>query len=73
MPRKHLLLVLLLLVSGCAEQPDLTTRAIATADQTGGICSAETIALTTGFAGQSYDCEDRSMRQISALVFNAPE
>jgi hypothetical protein len=68
-------LLLLLTLAGCATHPDATTRAIAEAARTGTICGTETAPIFTpaGEALENWDCEDRALREISALVFNDQE
>jgi hypothetical protein len=69
------LLLLLLAVSGCADRPDPTTRAIAAADQSGGICTNEMAPILDVSGGmlENWDCEDRAMRGIASLVFSDQE
>lgn len=67
------LLLLLIATSGCVEHPDPTTSAIATADSDGGICSSDSIIFIADRAAPHYDCTDFALRDISQLVYNAPE
>lgn len=72
MPRFPML-IFVLSISGCTDHPDPTTSAIDMADRTGGICSSDSVIFEADRAITHYDCEDRALRGISALVFNAPE
>jgi hypothetical protein len=73
LPTFALLLLVSATLSACAEHADPTTLAISAADQTGGICSAESNALSASINAPVYDCEDRSMSGISDLVFNTQD
>jgi hypothetical protein len=68
-------LLLLVALAGCASHPDPTTIAIAEAARTGTICATETAPVFTasGAVLDNWDCEDRALREISALVFNDQE
>jgi hypothetical protein len=61
----------LLWLAACADQPDPTTRAIAAADRNGSVCINETAPVLNpnGRMVENFDCEDRALRGISALVF----
>jgi len=69
------LLLLLLSVTGCADRADPTTRAIAAADRSGGICTNEMAPILDLNGGMldNWDCEDRAMRGIAGLVFSDQE
>jgi hypothetical protein len=64
---------MIMLISGRAEHPDPTTRAISDASREGGICAGGAVMFNLGRAVIYYDCADRALRGISALVYNAPE
>jgi len=70
--RPFFILAVLLPLAACVTHPDPTTAAIETADATGGVCTHELAPAFTpsGNLIENFDCEDRSFRQISALVFN---
>ncbi len=67
------LLMLLLAISGCADHPDPTTQAIAAAHQRGGICDCDSVTSIAAGGVTQYDSADRALRDISALIYNAPE
>jgi hypothetical protein len=69
----RLLLGLLFAASGCAEQPDPTTSAIATAAHHGGVCTSDTVMLMADRIITQYECDDRALRGIGTLVYAAPE
>jgi hypothetical protein len=69
------LLTLLFAIAGCTDHPDPTTVAIDDAARTGGVCThqSEPIFDAAGDAEQTFDCADRALREIAALVFNDQE
>jgi hypothetical protein len=68
-------IVILIALSGCTDHPDQTTVAIDEAARTGGVCTQQTgpVFDAAGHAEQTFDCADRALRDISALVFNDQE
>ncbi len=69
------LIVLLSAIGGCANHPDPTTVAIDDAARIGGVCTQQTgpVFDAVGHAEQTFDCADRALRDISALVFKDQE